>query len=77
MPNRPGKSVPDLKRAPLCNANGQPVWHTVTPNRFVTELPGDAKGPIRGRAFRRALNPEDQGVVDPSGTPQLPARRPR
>jgi len=75
MPNRPGSSVPKLERAPLTNANGKPVWHKITPNRFVTDLPSVSKGPIRARAFRDALDPLHQGVADGTGTPQLPERR--
>lgn len=72
---KPKITLPD--RAPLCKPDGDPVWHNLTPNRFVTDLPSQSKGPIRARAFRASLEQQNIGVVDPTGTPQLPTRRAR
>lgn len=73
--NRPGSNVPPLEREPMRRANGEAVWHRLTPVRFVTPLPERAKGPIRARAFRAGLDPQHQGVLDGTGSPQLPKRR--
>lgn len=74
-PNRPASEVPKCKREPLRRPDGDPVWHSVTPTRFTTLLPDATKPPIRARAERRSRDPFNVGVLDGTGSPQLPKRR--
>jgi hypothetical protein len=65
--------IPKLERPPIIRVTGQPVWHGVTPNRFVADLP-PVQGPVRARESRRQKNPNAPAID--GGTPQLPKRVP-
>lgn len=49
-------SIPALNRAPLRRVTGEPVWHDLTPTRFILPVPTGREGPKQPLAKKqRAL----------------------
>ena len=68
--NRPGlEPIRPVARRPQMRPNGEPVWHNLTPTRFVTALP-PVQGPVNALKIRATKDPRAR-TLDAYGSTQL------